>query len=210
MKYGVIILAAGESRRMGSPKQLLKFDGGTLLSHAVDSALASGAESVVVVLGANAAQIRSSLDATRVQVVENTEWEAGMGSSIRAGLQALDAAVPGVEAAVYLLCDQPHVKTETIHSLVAAQLVTGKAVIASAYAGHIGVPALFTRAIFPELLALRGPEGAKSIIAAAPDRVAAVPFGDGAIDIDTPIDYAHLCHPDHRHVSEVDAAHASA
>jgi molybdenum cofactor cytidylyltransferase len=192
MSTGIVILAAGESARMGEPKQLLAYRGKTLLHHAIDTALSLPGAPVVVVLGAHAAQIRAQLDEPRVLAAENPEWRDGMGGSLRAGLSALLAAHPGISAAIFLLCDQPLVSTTTLSNLVATQERTGHAIVASEYDGALGVPALFGRELFPELLALHGADGARQIIGTHRDQTIGVPFDDGAIDIDTPADYDRL------------------
>lgn len=192
MSTGIVILAAGESARIGEPKQLLAYRGKTLLHHAIDTALSLRCAPVVVVLGAHAAQIRAQLDDSRVLIAENPDWRDGMGGSLRAGLRALLAAHPEISAAIFLLCDQPLMSTNTLSILVATHERTGCAIVASEYGGACGVPALFARAFFPELLALDGTNGARQIIRAHRDQTIGVPFHDGAFDIDTPADYARL------------------
>jgi molybdenum cofactor cytidylyltransferase len=192
MSTGIVILAAGESARMGEPKQLLAYRGKTLLHHAINTALSLEGAPVVVVLGAHAAQIRAQLDDSRVLIVENSDWRDGMGGSLRAGLSALLAAHPEISAVIFLLCDQPLVSTNTLSTLVATHERTGSAIVASEYGGALGVPALFARTFLPELLALDGADGARQIIRAHRDQTIGVPFQDGAFDIDTPADYARL------------------
>jgi len=192
MSTGVVILAAGESARMGEPKQLLAYRGKTLLRHTIDTALSLDGAAVVVVLGAHAAQIRAQLDDQRVLVAENPDWRNGMGGSLRTGLSALLAARPDVSAAIFLLCDQPLFSSDALGNLIATHERTGSAIVASEYGGALGVPALFARSMFPELLALKGDVGARQIIRAHRDQATGVPFQDGAVDIDTPADYARL------------------
>jgi len=192
MKTGIIILAAGESARMGEPKQLLKFRGRTLLRHTVDVAHALSCSPVAVVLGANAEQIRPQLGSTRVLIAENPDWREGMGTSIRAGLTALLAAHRDIPAAIFMLCDQPFVTPSVLRALVATHEKTARPIVASEYNGGLGVPALFSRAFFPELLALDGADGARQIIGTHRTETIGVPFSEGAVDIDTPADYARL------------------
>jgi molybdenum cofactor cytidylyltransferase len=191
MSTGIVILAAGESARMGEPKQLLPYRGTTLLQHAIDAALALGAP-VVIVLGAHAAKIRAQLDESRVIITENPGWRAGMGSSLRAGLKALLEANPETDAAIFLLGDQPLVSAATLRILIAWHERTDCGIVASEYDNALGVPALFGLKFFPELLALDGKGGARQIIASHRDQVISVPFPEGAIDIDTPADYVRL------------------
>lgn len=183
---GIIILAAGASSRMGTPKQLLLHQGRSFLSQIVEAAIASMCHPIVVVLGANAEQIKSEVS-FRVQVVENTRWSEGMSSSIAVGMQAL--VNQNIEGVVITLCDQPFVSTQIIAQLIAAYRFTGKSIVASEYAGTLGVPAFFSRAFFPELMTLGATEGAKHLIRRHFHQVFSVPFPEGAIDIDTPTDY---------------------
>ena len=192
MSTGIVILAAGESARMGEPKQLLPYRGTTLLQHSINTALSVHGTTVVVVLGAHAAQIRAELNDPRVLVTVNPDWADGMGSSLRTGLRALLGAQPDVSAAIFLLCDQPLVSTATLHNLICTHERTGFAIVASEYDGILGVPALFAREMFQQLLALRGSEGARQVIRAHRDEAIGVTFQDGAVDIDTPADYAQL------------------
>ncbi len=191
MNTGIVILAAGESARMGKPKQLLAYRGETLLDHTINVALELDAP-VVVVLGAHAAQIHAQLDESRVLFAENPDWRDGMGGSLRTGLRALLDAHPQTDAAIFLLCDQPLLTAETLTNLIAAHQRTGPAIVASEYDHALGVPALFARELFPELLALTGAGGAQQIIRAHRDQAVGVPFPDGAVDIDTPADYRSL------------------
>ena len=186
---GVVILAAGASTRMGTPKQLLPLQGRSFLRHAAETALASVCQPVVVVLGAYAERLRQEVEDLPVQVVENLRWAEGMSSSVGAGVAALEATPDKISAVVLTLCDQPFVSAEVINQIVEAYHVTGKPIVASEYAGTLGVPALFSRTFFSELKALRRGEGAKQVIAKHAHEVFGVPFPEGAIDIDTPKDY---------------------
>jgi molybdenum cofactor cytidylyltransferase len=188
---GIVILAAGESARMGQPKQLLSYRGRTLLRHTVETALALGDAPVVVVLGAHADRIRPELADLRVLVVENPDWRVGMGTSLRAGLNALLSAHPEIAAALFLLCDQPHISPDLLRHME-MEWRQGVALIACRYETRPGVPALFAAAHFPELLALQGAEGARQVLAQHANEVVAIPFPAGAIDVDRPEDYAAL------------------
>jgi molybdenum cofactor cytidylyltransferase len=180
-----IILAAGASTRMGTPKQLLLYQGRSLLSRITETAIAAHCSPVFVVLGAYSAQIRCEIKDLPVQVVENPEWQTGMGSSI----QALIKTSPLVEAAILLLCDQPFVSAPTIHQLQSVYRSTNNPIIASAYQNTIGVPALFDSTLFLELTGLTQAEGAKKVIQRHINSVVTVEFPQGAIDLDTPSDY---------------------
>lgn len=193
---GAIILAAGSSSRMGSPKQILQFLGKSLLRRAALAALGAGCGPVVVVTGANAELSRRELDGLDVLEVLNTLWETGMASSIRAGVEGLISADADVYAAVLLLCDQPHVTADVISNLVAAHQATGRPVIASTYGGSFGVPALFSRALFAELAQLEGAAGAKQVIKRYASEAHLLPFRGGEVDVDTPDDFSRLIEAD--------------
>jgi molybdenum cofactor cytidylyltransferase len=182
----IIILAAGKSSRMGTPKQLLPYQGKTLLRHITEIAIASVCHPIIVVLGAYYKEISNELKSLPVQIVENTEWATGMGSSIRCGIQALIPFSNSVEAAVILVCDQPFVTPQTINQLVDAYHSTQQPIVASAYENTLGVPALFQRKLFPELSRLNDTEGAKNVIKCHKQSTFSIEFPQGAIDLDTP------------------------
>lgn len=191
MNVGVVILAAGESARMGEPKQLLEHRGRTLLDHAIDVALSLRVVPVVV-LGAHAGLIRDEIGDRPVIVAENPTWRDGMGASLRIGLRALVAAVPETSAAIFMLCDQPLVSAATLAALISAHQRNDHAIVASEYGGTLGVPALFARPMFVDLFALDATAGAQQVIQAHRERALGIPFPDGVVDIDTPADYSRL------------------
>ena len=198
---GLIILAAGASTRMGTPKQLLPYQECSFVRHIAEVAIcasqqrfaiASVCQPIAVVLGANAERIKPEISQLPVQIVENQQWAEGMSSSIRVGLEALLGVNQNLEAVAIALCDQPFVSSQTINQLIEAYHLTGKPIIASEYAGTLGVPVLFSHTLFSELMALKSTEGAKQLIKRHIHEVFSIPFPDGAIDIDTPTDYAQL------------------
>ena len=185
----IVILAAGASTRMGVAKQLLRHRGRTLLRHAVEAALGSICRPVVLVLGANMQQVLPEVEGLPVEIVKNSDWAEGLSTSIRAGLEALAPAADSPEAVVLTLCDQPFVSSDDIDGLVAAYHSTKRPIVASEYAGTVGVPALFARPIWPELANLTGDAGAKRVIQKHLANVWPVSCPHGAIDLDTPEDY---------------------
>jgi len=150
----------------------------------------------VVVVGSDKDKIARELEQTNAVIVENVNWNSGMGTSIRCAVQHLIDTAPTVEAIAVLVCDQPFVESHTIEQLVALREKTKKAIVASNYAGTLGVPALFHRSCADELLHLDEGSGAKAVISSNHDRVTEITFPEGKIDIDTAADYDRL------HVSE--------
>ena len=189
---GAVVLAAGSSSRMGSPKQTLQYRGESLLRRAALAALGAGCRPVIVVTGANAELSRRELDGLAVREVLNARWETGMASSVRAGVEGLVSADPDADAAVLLLCDQPHVTADVISGLLAAHRATRSPVVASTYGGGFGVPALFGRALFAELARLEGAAGAKQVIKRYASEAHFLPFPSGEVDVDTPDDFSRL------------------
>ncbi len=183
----IVVLAAGGSTRMGSAKQLLPLAGVSLIRRAASAALATGCRPAVVVLGRDATVMRAELAGLDVIAVDNHDWHLGMGGSIRAAMAAVPADAAGV---VVTLCDQPHVDAAALATLIAAFHRTGRTV-AARYAGTLGVPVVFGRDTFPDLLALDPAAGAKRLMA-GPD-VVAIDLPAAAVDVDTPEDYRRLC-----------------
>ncbi|MGD0733976.1 MAG: nucleotidyltransferase family protein [Terracidiphilus sp.] len=190
MPVAAIILAAGASRRLGQPKQLLMHGGETMLGRAIRLAVEAGADPVLVVLGAQAERISASLESNRATVVINDGWEQGIASSIHAGLRALYATVPGV---LIMSCDQPRLTAEHLRALIENFIAQNEsAIVASAYAGIHGVPAVFPRSTFPDLFALAGDKGARALLVRPQCLLIALKFPGGEADIDTPEDLALL------------------
>lgn len=189
---GILIVAAGQSKRLGVPKQLLTYQGETLINRLIGLVKRSTTFPITVVLGANAKPIKDQLSATDLSIVINNEWEEGMASSIRTGVKKIIEQNDGTEGIMILVCDQPFLTEQHIQSLFETQRSTMLPMAACYYAGAIGTPALFHRSIFPELLELKGDIGAKSIIKKRESEVAKLHFDEGAIDIDTMADYQQL------------------
>jgi len=189
-RYGVVLLAAGGSTRMGSPKQLLDYHGKPLLRHAAEVALASDPSRVIVVLGSRAAELRPALAGLPVRIVENPDWEGGMGTSIRAGIEAAEKeALDGVTLG---LGDQPLVTAEILDRLVRTHLESGRPIVASEYAGTVGVPVFFAREYFPHLRALKPAQGCKGVILAHTGNAVRLACPEAEVDVDTPADYERL------------------
>ena len=192
LRLGCMILAAGSSSRLGTPKQLLLAGGKPLVAAAAEAALGSAAWPVVVVVGANADRVRPALARLPVLVVENPAWTEGMASSIRAGLAALAQFSRSLDAALVALSDQPCFSASSIAKLVAAQAGSGLGIAAARYGGRLGAPALFLREHFAALAAITGEDGARLLLNSEPCRVAGVDMPELEFDVDTPEDAARL------------------
>lgn len=177
---------------MGSPKQLLLYKGKTLLRHAIDEAVNTNADCVVVVVGANAASYLHEIDMTRVAVVENKEWQNGMASSLIVGLKMLLKKWPQVEGVIFMLCDQPFVSAAVLNNLIKKHTETNKPIVVCNYGETIGPPSFFHPSFFDELMKLKGDEGAKKIIKHHQDEMETILFPQGCIDIDSREDYECL------------------
>lgn len=184
----VIILAAGESARLGQPKQNLLFEGQTLLQRAVQTGFDVGCAPVIVVLGAHADRI---IAVNNVQLIHNPDWQEGMASSIRCGIEAI-IHDESIEQAIIMPCDQPLVTSALINDLIRTAQNAGSAMVACSYQGITGPPVLFKKKWFTELHTLSGAAGAKNLLQAHPDEVELVEFAAGSIDIDTAEDYQRL------------------
>lgn len=188
----VIILAAGRSARLGTPKQLLSYRGKTLLQHSIDTALESMASQILVVLGSKKDSIKKEIEQTQIFILENSSWESGMASSISCGITNLQIIAPESEAVILMVCDQPFVNAKLLNNLINKHKDSKQFIVASSYANTLGTPALFHKSLFVELLALKGESGAKSLIKKYSQQVGFVSFDQGSIDIDTRENYRNL------------------
>ena len=184
----IIILAAGESSRLGQPKQLLPFRDSTLLNYVIDEACRSQANPRLLVLGAFAEQVKNSLDNSSIKVIENREWQEGLSSSIRCGIRELIQMEPACESVILSVADQPYFSSAIVDTLISFHQNNNKGIVASHYANTVGPPTLFDKKFFPDLLALKGDLGARSVLGRYANEVATIPFEPGVIDIDTPDD----------------------
>ncbi|HEU4618885.1 MAG TPA: nucleotidyltransferase family protein [Gammaproteobacteria bacterium] len=189
-RLACIVLAAGGSRRLGRPKQLVRWRARPLLVHAVEAAAAACASAPIVVLGADAMRLRGVLRRAKAAsvVVENRAWPEGLAASLRAGL---DAVPLRADAVLVVLADQPHVGAAALRRLVAAWRRRPGRPAASAYAGRLGVPAILPRTTWRALRALEGDVGARRVLASAP-RITAVAMPEAELDVDLPEDLTRL------------------
>jgi len=181
------ILAAGGSTRFGSPKQLAKFGTKILLDLAHDALLGSQVDSACIVLGCEANHFSRLIEkkGTSITVIENSQWQDGMASSIRAATEF--ARTQEATHLLLLVCDQPFVTHDTVDHLLAMVESNDSSIVASRYGDTVGIPALFPASYFEQLTSLQGDKGAKSIIQKS-ENVVYFDFPEGNIDIDSPAD----------------------
>lgn len=188
-----IVLAAGASRRLGQPKQLLLHGNEALVGRAIRLAKDAGAAPVIAVLGANHDRIRAGVTMNDAIPVINEGWEAGIASSIHAGLRAAEGFSPDTPGVLILGCDQIRLTSAHLRGLMKAfEAENGRAIAASAYAGILGIPAVFPRSAFPDLFGLEGDRGARALLMKPPCTVVSLDFPGGEVDIDEPSDLGQL------------------
>ncbi len=192
----IALLAAGASIRFGRPKQLIQFQGRSLLRHLAEICASSNAGEVYVVLGAYAELLRHQLHGLRLRTILNLDWNSGISSSLRFAIKNLDRTTG---ALLVVLCDQPYITSQLLNRMMEKFEKTKKLIVACEYENSLGVPALFDRKLFDELENLAGDRGAKQVIMKHRNDVVAVPFPEGSIDIDTPKDL-----PDTKHSFQED------
>jgi len=192
MRVAAVVLAAGGSTRFGKPKQFALFQGETIMRRIVAAAIEAGCAPVAVVTGEDSAQVTQELTGLAVSIAMNPRWSSGLGSSISVGVQCAIDVAPDLDASLLLTCDQPFVTAAVLAQIIQLRLTSGKSIVASAYAKTLGIPALFDRSCFPDLLRLKEDSGAKKIILARPHDVVPFDFPAGEIDIDTAADYEKL------------------
>jgi len=187
----LILLAAGESSRLGTPKQLLMYKGKNLMQHTIDMTLTLGMDTFIV-LGAYGEKILKQVNTYDAKIVENVEWNEGLSSSIRKGLEGVLNSNPNTEAVILVLCDQPFLSAEILRQILEKYHDTGLPIVHCHYGEASGPPTLFHRSMFPYLLELKGGQGAKKVVDRFSDQVALVDFPEGKWDIDTSEDYQQL------------------
>jgi len=182
-----IILAAGAATRFGSPKQLLDWRGRPLLQHVVLQALAAPVSQIVVALGAHDSRVAPALHGLPVTVAYNRQWATGMSSSVALGLRALR---PGVDAAIFLLADQPGVTSDLISRVILAYASCRAPIVVPRHGGRRGNPALFARELFPELMQVAGDQGGRALFQRYAGRIHWIEAGECILfDIDRPQDF---------------------
>jgi molybdenum cofactor cytidylyltransferase len=193
MNVSIIILAAGASSRMGAPKQLLLVDGKTLIKRICDTAMDTTCHPIVVVLGANRNLIRNETERMPITVIDNPQWENGMSSSIKMGLAGAYMTEKAIEAVIFLTVDMPYVSAELINKMIEKAESDEKIeIVACKYENQMGIPVLFKRSIFTDLLELSGDEGAKKVVVKNKDKTVFIDFPEGKLDLDTVEEYRNF------------------
>jgi len=186
--YGIVLLAAGKSSRLGRPKQFLIFEETSLVKKAAKTALKI-TNKVMVVTGAFKEKVEEELNGLPLLFTYNKDFEEGIASSIRNGLSSLMKNFDDLKGVIFIVCDQPYLNSSLLNRLIHKTAETNSAIIGAVYAQTIGTPVLFTRKLFPMLLELKGDNGAKKLIKENISEVCTVDFPQGEIDIDTLDDF---------------------
>lgn len=189
---GIIVLAAGASTRMQEPKQLLEFEGKTLLRRAVETAISTNCQPVVVVLGANFNETLAEISDLPVDVCHNTDWRKGLSSSLQCGIENMLNLNPKIDAFIATLADQPFVTANHLQVFIKRFRETKNPIVAAKYNETNGVPALFSKEIFNEFKEISGDKGAKKILKKHQNTLISIDLPEAAFDIDTKEDYLKI------------------
>lgn len=187
-KYHILILAAGASRRLGSPKQLVAYNDSNLLNHVIRKARKSNFDNVLVVLGSEHNRILKSAES--VDYVINENWSEGMGSSISLGVQTLSKL--DSKGIMISVCDQPYLTTALFNKILEKAREGEKGIVTSDYGVSNGPPTYFDSKYFDSLIACNGDKGAKKILEDNSSDIIFIKFPKGKIDIDTQDDLKNL------------------
>jgi molybdenum cofactor cytidylyltransferase len=196
---GLLIPAAGASKRMGSPKQLLKWGTSTLLGHTIETAQSLQCCEICVVLGANYDVIETEINQSSIKIIKNEQWESGLGRSIGFGVEHLIEAHPTMNGILIMLADQPLIDARYLNSMIEIFSPGEQQIIATQYDhDRQGVPALFDKNYFEELAKLSDDKGAKEIIEKYSNHVTMLTAHGKISDIDTAQDYEDLYYANHQ------------
>ena len=188
-KISAVILAAGQSERLGSPKQLIQWQGTTLLDYTIGCIRESGIVDIVLVLGAHVEKIKKAVKLSDLRIVVNASWQTGKAGSIRAGVNAIS---PDAEGIMIFLCDQPYLTSDLIKAILKVGKDSKENIIAPVVGEQIINPVLFKKEVFSDFYLLQGEEGGKNLF--KNHSIRRVPWKDTRIllDIDTPDDLEKL------------------
>jgi molybdenum cofactor cytidylyltransferase len=186
---GAIVLAAGNASRYGALKQVIAIDGEPMARHIAKNALAAGLHPVVVVVGAQRDQVIDCLHHLDIQLVENTEWATGMGSSLSTGVKALMAQPTRPQSLMVLLADQPAIRVDELKRMLAAHAISPERILTCRHAEHLSPPCIFPLSYAGELGVLEGTSGARDVLKRHAAFVDSFDLPSAFCDIDTPDDY---------------------
>ena len=196
-QIAIVVLAAGNAKRMGQSKQLLRWGDSTLLGSTVKTILSTDADKVFVVLGAYSDEIRDKVDLSETIVLVNENWQQGLGSSIALAVAVINEKYSGINAVLFTLADQPFISNIHLNTIMKLHIKEEQAIIITRKEEYRGVPVLFPRKFFPELMLLSNDEGAKQIVANNKNQVEEVLTQDEVEDIDTYEAYVRLFKANH-------------
>jgi len=182
---GAMIMAAGSSQRFGQSKQLALFKGKSLVRNAVETAIDTGLKHVICITGHEYELIKTEVHDLECEVIFNKDFKEGIGASIRNGLKSLMRNVSGLQAVLIIHADQPLISSGLLSNIIGKYEPLKSTIVAASYAGTVGVPVLIDKAYFLEFTKLKGDEGGKKVLIRYAKKIIAVPFPDGAFDIDT-------------------------
>ena len=188
----IVVLAAGNSKRMGQSKQLLPWKDSTLLGSAIKNAFSVEADEIFVVLGAYRNEITNKIDLSKTNILINEDWEQGLGSSIALATLEIDQKYPNINAILFVLADQPFISVHHLNAIIAIHNKEKGIIIMTRKEDYRGVPVLFPRKFFSELMLLSNDEGAKQIINRNKNQVREVVAYDDITDIDTMESYTEF------------------
>ncbi|MEL0650165.1 nucleotidyltransferase family protein [Algibacter sp. TI.3.09] len=188
-----VVLAAGASTRMGSPKQLLNWGNSSLLEHTLNTVLELNSSEVVVVLGANFEIIKSEISKYPVTVLNNTSWKVGLGKSIAVAVEYIQKLNYKVDGVMIVLADQPLINSRFLGKLCNAFNPNNNQIITTSYKnGKRGVPVIFDKHYFKELILLNDDDGAKTLLKTYATSVKSLKPQSENLDIDSKEDYNYL------------------
>ena len=182
LQLSVLIPAAGGSRRLGQPKQLLRFGSGTLIENAIANASSCAPAEIIVITGAHAEEVRAVAHDAPVRWVHNPQWPDGLGSSIAIGADNLSSDASGV---LIMLCDQWRIETPDLQALISAWHADPDSIIATQAGGRYMPPVIFPSGLFDQLKTLKGDRGARSLLKSHPSWVTAIPLENAGFDLDS-------------------------
>ena len=191
-KTAMIILAAGQSKRMGTLKQNLPWKRTTLLGHAIEQGLNSVADHVFVVLGSNSKAIISEINSGNITTIYNPEWQAGMGTSIASAMQYLDKNSLHFDAVLIALSDQPLIEYKHYNKLINSLFANNKKIVATKIDTRAGVPAIFSSQYFSLLSKLHKDYGARKILSKHGQEIMILNIDNKIIDLDTMDTYKYI------------------